>query len=133
MQNTEAARAFFSRDTFATETAGIVIVEAKPGYAKCQMAVTDAHLNAAGTVMGGAIFTLADFTFAVAANDETGATVSLSATIEYLRPGRGPVLYAETSCDGSTRSVAFYTVLVTDCEGHTVAKLMGTGFCKQKS
>ena len=58
----------FSHDRFATNQANIRIVSAQPDFAVCEMPITPEHLNARGTVMGGAIFTLADFTAAVAAN-----------------------------------------------------------------
>lgn len=57
----------FSNDRFATDN-GAVIEQADEGYAKCWLEIQPHHLNAAGTVMGGAIFTLADFAFAVASN-----------------------------------------------------------------
>ena len=56
----------FSGDRFATNRAEIRIVSAQDGAAVCEMPITTEHLNARGTVMGGAIFTLADFTAAVA-------------------------------------------------------------------
>ena len=68
MTDVEEARAYFSNDKFAMKTTGIQIDDVKPLYAKCSLKITDAHKNAAGAVMGGAIFTLADFTFAVAVN-----------------------------------------------------------------
>lgn len=60
-----AARARFAGDRYATEVTGCEIAAVTPGYARCRMAITPAHRNALGIVMGGAIFTLADFTFAV--------------------------------------------------------------------
>lgn len=58
----------FKKDRFATEATGITIEAVDENYAKCQLIVEEKHMNAAGSVMGGALFTLADFTFAVAAN-----------------------------------------------------------------
>lgn len=46
------------------------------------------HLNAAGTVQGGALFTLADFAFAVAANAGGVLTVSLQNSISFLRAAK---------------------------------------------
>ena len=62
------AREIFSHDIYATETTGIVIEEAEPGHAVCSFSIDKRHLNAHNRVMGGAIFTLADFAFAIAAN-----------------------------------------------------------------
>ncbi|MBQ4312567.1 MAG: PaaI family thioesterase, partial [Clostridia bacterium] len=52
----------FYNDKFATEAAGIELIDAGEGNARCEMEIKPIHLNAAGTVMGGATFTLADFT-----------------------------------------------------------------------
>ena len=63
----EQVRQRFTADCFASKM-GTVIEDIKEGYARCYLDITPLHLNAAGNVMGGAIFTLADFAFAVAAN-----------------------------------------------------------------
>lgn len=63
---TEEARERFANDIFATQTTGIHIEKAEELYAKCTLSIEPRHLNANHTVMGGAIFTLADFTVAVA-------------------------------------------------------------------
>lgn len=68
MQKTlDEVRKLFKKDRFATES-GAVINEIGERYAKCSLKLSDSHRNALGAVMGGAIFTLADFAFAVAAN-----------------------------------------------------------------
>ena len=64
--NVEEIKEFFKNDLYATKLTGIEIVEVKENYAKCKMEITQNHRNAAGGVMGGAIFTLADFCCAVA-------------------------------------------------------------------
>ena len=49
------------------------------------MEISDIHLNSIGTVHGGALFTLADFTFALAANSHGIVTVAINANISYLK------------------------------------------------
>ena len=66
-QKLEQIQKVFANDRFATDN-GAVIEQVDEGYAKCWLEIQPHHLNAAGTVMGGAIFTLADFAFAVASN-----------------------------------------------------------------
>ena len=61
----EEVRERFSQDRFATVN-GAVIEAVGEGYAKCSIILNETHRNALGAVMGGAIFTLADFAFAVA-------------------------------------------------------------------
>ena len=84
--------AYFSADLFAVQACGITIEDVDENGAQCRMAVTATHLNAQGVVQGGAIFTLADFAFAVAANAGGAPTVSLGAQIHFLRPGTGRYL-----------------------------------------
>lgn len=76
-------QAYFANDKFATQAAGCTIVEGSRGHAVCEMALDDKHRNAQGGVMGGAIFTLADFCLAVACNIDEQPTVSVSNTIEF--------------------------------------------------
>lgn len=127
MSDVEEARAFFSQDKFAMQTTGIKIDEVRPSYAKCSLRITDAHKNAAGIVMGGAIFTLADFTFAVATNFRQVLTVTTSSSIQFITSPKGEILFAECTPIKDSRRVCCYDVLVTDNLGTIVAKLMCAG------
>ena len=80
MENIEAIRKFFNKDKFATDM-GAEIDWVKDGCAGCSLTIADGHKNAGGSVQGGAIFTLADFAFAVAANLLGKMTVSASNSI----------------------------------------------------
>ena len=120
----------FSRDLYATKTTGIVIEEVAPDYAKCSLTVKDFHLNAAGFVMGGALFTLADFAFAVASNCENPLTVTLTSQINYLSATKGPLLWAEARCVKSSKKIGFYEIEIHDNQGTLVAKVSATGYRK---
>lgn len=132
MKNADSARAYFKNDLFAVEAAGIEIVEAREGYAKCVMRPEKRHMNAAGFVMGGAIFTLADYAFAVAANTEEVDAVSLTSSISFLAPAKGDTLTAETEELKTGRNICALNVRVTDTEGKLVATLSGTGFRSER-
>ena len=80
----EEAKAYFQNDRFATDN-GAVIEEVTRDYAVCSLQLTDHHRNAMGNVMGGAVFMLGDFAFAVASNFQKAATVS--ATPDHFPPG----------------------------------------------
>ena len=128
MDYLENARRIFKEDYFATEAAGIVIDKVEPGYAKCTMPLGTIHKNAAGNVMGGAVFTLADFAFGVAANtEERVSTVSLTSEIRFIGFSKGSVLTAEARRIREGKSVAFYDVEVCDDLGTVVAKVAMTG------
>ena len=136
MSYLEDARRRFSQDVFATEQTGIVIEDCHPGYARAYFDILPHHKNAAGAVMGGAICTLADFTFAVAANAHPPDaltkpdTVSLSLNCAYLSPARGERLIAEARSIKSGRSTCFYSVEVRDEQDTHVASVTVTGFVK---
>jgi acyl-CoA thioesterase len=130
MDYIEKAREFFKADIYAVETTGIEILEVKPNYAKCRLNITPKHLNAANSVMGGAIFTLADFTFAIAANTGGVNTQSLTAQIAYLTVAKGKTLFAEANCVKDGKSTCYYIVDVTDELGTKVASVSATGFRK---
>ncbi|MBO7652364.1 MAG: PaaI family thioesterase [Bacteroidales bacterium] len=123
----ERARETFGHDRFATEVTGIEVVDVAENYARCELAIDSRHRNAMGAVMGGAIFTLADFCFAVAANAEKLSVVSVSSNIVYLNAVRGERLTAEAHCLKSGRRNCFFRVTVTDELGTLVAEVTATG------
>ena len=131
MDYTEKAREMFSSDIYAVETTGVRIEEARPNYCRCSLKIEGRHFNVNGNVMGGAIFTLADYAFGVAANVENPSAVSLTSTINFIRPTKGPVIYAEAKCIKSGRSIVFYDITLTDSEGNIIATVAANGFRKQ--
>lgn len=122
----EEVCALFGNDRFATEACGCRVVEAGRGHAVCEFDIADVHLNAQGNVMGGAIFTLADFALAIACNIGEGPTLSVSNTIEFLKTAKGCKLVATCDADKAGRSLGFYTVNVADDLGTPVAKMVAT-------
>lgn len=128
MNDIESIRERFAGDIFATQTTGIVIEEVGHEYARCSLATRAEHMNAGGVVMGGAIFTLADFTFAVAANQEAMDTQSLTCSATFLSAARGGKLTAEARCVRSGRSTCHYIVSVTDESERPIASVAITGF-----
>ncbi len=65
---------FFSNDVYATQVTKCRIVEGWKGHGVAELDIEDMHRNALGAVMGGVIFTLADFAFAIASNAEQDPT-----------------------------------------------------------
>lgn len=122
-------RETFAKDRFATEN-GAIIEEVREHYARCSIELTERHFNAAGGVMGGVHFVLADFTFAVATNWNGMGVVSLSSTISYLGAVKGKKLIAEAECVKEGRSTVYYRVNVTDDLGNRIAEVGINGFRK---
>ena len=124
----EEARELFAHDVYASELTGVVIDEIGDNYAKCSLILEDKHRNAYGGIMGGAIYTLADLTFAVASNfDKKEATVSLSTSANFMSASKGNVLYAEARLIKDGRRNCFYEVRVTDDLGKDIAEILFTG------
>lgn len=117
---------FFSEDAFAFKQAGCRIVEGWVGHGVCEMEIAPYLLNAQGHVMGGAIFTLADYAFAVASMCGSFASVSLTSTIEFMRVSKGTKLIATADIDKPGHKVGFYTIEVTDDTGERIAKVVTT-------
>ena len=124
----EEVRALFGHDRFATEACGCEVLEASRGHAVCAFDIAPTHHNAQGNVMGGAIFTLADFALAIACNMGEEPTVSVSNTISFMSAAKGSRLIATCDADKSGRSLGFYSVDVRDDLGTPVARMTATCF-----
>lgn len=124
----DEVRAFFANDRFASEACGCEVLEAAHGHAVTAFDITDVHRNAQRAVMGGAIFTVADFVLAVACNMGENPTVSVSNTIEFFAGAKGTRLIATAEADKSGRNLGFYIVDVRDELGTHVARMTATCF-----
>jgi acyl-CoA thioesterase len=122
MTDLERARNFFVADRYATEVTGIEIIAVGEHWAKCELKIDSRHKNAVGHVMGGVIFTMADFVFAVATNfDAPSPTVTVTSNIAYLASPRGNILYGEAKLLKDGRRNCCYEITITDDTGLTVA------------
>ena len=122
----EEIEAVFANDRFATEAAGCRVVSGEHGRSVCSMELADVHRNAMGNVMGGAIFTLADFALAICCNIGEEPTVSVDSSISFFRSTQGAALTATAVCDKPGRHLGFYTVTVEDDLGKQIAKMTAT-------
>ena len=126
----EKIKEFFKKDKFA-EYAGIELLEVKEGWAKSKMEITENHLNGIGTVHGGAIFTLADFTFAVAANSYKTVTVAINANISFMKAASSGTLFAEAEEISTNPKLGTYTITITDNNGELIAIFQGMAYRKR--
>lgn len=123
----EEAREHFQKDRFAAD-AGIRIDEMTENTSICSMVLTDAHKNAYGGVMGGAIFTLADLAFAVVANQIHSLSVASQVSINYLSAPKGEKLIARARAIKEGKTTTVITVDINDDTGRYVALFTGTAF-----
>ncbi len=122
---------YFQNDRFA-RLAGIELLEVGEGYAKARMKVETKHLNGADVCQGGAIFTLADLTFAAAVNSHGQVTVSTTASISFIKAARPGWLYAEAREIVNHKKLPYGEVRVTDDAGDIVAVLTSSGYRKHE-
>ena len=118
----------FVHDLFVSQGLGAVIEEASYGQAKCSMDIEPRHCNALGIPMGGTMFTLADFAFAVASNQNGREVVTQASQITFLTPARGKRLIASARQVKDGRKTCFYEITVTDELGTEVAFVTVNGY-----
>ena len=123
----ESAREFFYKDKFAVNT-GVTLDKLSDDEAVCSLVLCDDHRNAYGGVMGGVIFTLADFAFAVLSNQIHQLTVAQQVDIHYLSAPKGDKLIAKATCRKNGRTSSIVNVDISDDLGRDVAQFIGTGF-----
>ncbi|MBR3147565.1 MAG: PaaI family thioesterase [Eubacterium sp.] len=125
--DTEEAAKYFEGDRYAMIT-GVKLEELTDEYSSASLILNDIHKNANGGIMGGAIFTLADYAFAVLSNHIHMPTVAQQVNINFLGAPKGGKLLARAVCkkDGSRTMVV--NVDVTDDSGRAVAQFVGSGF-----
>lgn len=126
----EALRRSYEADRFATN-AGCIITEAGPDCVVCEMPIEEKLLNAHGGVMGGAIFTLADFAFAVASNLKGVPSVAIECNIRYYAATKGKKLIATCKTDKDGRMLGHYTVEIQDDLGKKIAGYTAIAFHKE--
>ena len=123
----EEAREYFINDRFA-HVNGITIDSLDGGSCTCSMDIREDHRNAMGGVMGGVVFTLADFALAVSANNLHFPTVALEVNINFLSNSRGKRLIANTSCVKNGKTTVVFRIDITDDTGRDIALVIGTGY-----
>lgn len=123
-----SAQAMYSRDS-TSQALGMEIVAVGPGFARLTMTVRPDMVNGHDISHGGLIFSLADSAFAFACNSYNRATVALSASIEFLAPGRlGDLLTAEAQEVALGNKTGVYDVLVTNQDGQQIALFRGKSY-----
>ena len=80
--------------------------------------------------MGGAIFTLADFAFAAAANSHGNISVAINANIAFMKAARTGTLWAEAREISKNFKLGSYTVEIKDDQDDLVALFQGMAYRK---
>ena len=133
MTLTEKARTVFAADRYATELTGIVINKVELHTATCTLTLDERHRNARSAVMGGVLFTLADFCAAVAANSDTLDElhwVSLDSNIHFLAPATGDKLTARCAALKAGRTTALYQTIIESPDKSTPVAIVETSMIR---
>jgi acyl-CoA thioesterase len=122
---------FFDRDKLAKHL-DIELVEISPGQATTRMTIQEKHFNGVNITHGGALFTLADFAFAVACNSYGTLAVAINVNISFLKATSKGVLTARAREVAKSNRLATYQIEITDEEGSIVASFQGTCYRMQQ-
>jgi len=128
----QKAKDFFRKHDLFARHCGIELIDVGPGWAKVKMAIQDWHFNGARTVHGGAIFTLADFAFAVASNSHGQLAMGINTSTSFLKAARGGTLFAEAEEMSLSKQLGSYQIRVTDDQEQLIALFQGTVFRKEQ-
>ena len=123
-------QAFVERDAFAKHL-GVEMLEYGHGHARAQMEIRPHHLNSAGILHGGAIFSLADAAFAAASNSHGRLAVAIDASISFFAATESGTLIAEAREVAINAKLATYLIEVKDETGSMVAQMQGTVYRKR--
>ena len=111
---------------------GLYIVEEKENYVKIGVDITEKSLNPFGIVHGGLIYTLADSAMGIALATTGRSGVTLNSTIDYLTPGKGKKLFADTEIVKDGKTIVVFRVNVKDENDTLVAVSNGTYYIINK-
>lgn len=123
---------FVDADNFARHL-GIEMLEWSAGGAKARMQVREHHLNSAGTVHGGALFSFADAVFSVASNSHGTLAMAINVSISFFKAVRSGTLLAEGREVSLNAKLATYLIEIRDEAGSAVALFQGTVYRKKET
>lgn len=132
MMNLEQLKNYMAGDRYA-KLSNIELLSAGPGTARAKMELRPHHWNGLNSVMGGAIFTLADFAFAAASNSHGTVAVAINVNITFMKSAKTGTLWAEAKELSKNFKLGTYTVEIKDDAGDLVALFQGMVYRKKDS
>lgn len=121
------------KDRFCVETVGIELLEVSAGKAKARLEIGERHLNGLGIIQGGAVFTLADYALAAAANSHGTVAVLINANISYFKGIARGTLFAEAIEESINPKLATYIIRVANEEDKLIALIQATVYRKKET
>ena len=109
---------------------GIERVFCKDGYWTARLTVAENHLNGLGVAQGGALFTLADYAFAIASNSDGRTSTGLQTNIAFISPAQpGDILIAHIREVSRRKTISIYEIEIRNEQtDQLIALFTGTGF-----
>ena len=123
-----------TRDRFCVAN-NMKITVLEQDYAEAVMPVSEDKLNGLDVVQGGAIYTLADFAFAGAANanKDDKRCIGTVSSINYLRPGTGSYIKAVAKMVHTGKKTCTCIVSVFNDQEKLIATATFQGFMLEKT
>ncbi len=128
----ETLKKFVDNDRYAAHL-GVEMLEFSQGTARAKMELKEHHLNSAGMVHGGAIFSLADAVFSAASNSHGTLAVAINVSISFFKAAKKGTLFAEGREVSFNPRLATYIIDVKDEAGNAIALFQGTVYRKKES
>ena len=128
----DRVREYFQRDELA-KTLGIELLEVAPGRAVARMRLEKRHTNSLGIAHGGALFSLADFAFAVACNSHGRLSVAVNCSISFISAAHEGIVTAEAEEIAPHAKMAPYLVRIRNEAGEVVAVMQGLAYRKRET
>ncbi|HEU5140721.1 MAG TPA: hotdog fold thioesterase [Bacillales bacterium] len=115
------------------EFLGIELEKVETGHARASMKIKEHMLNFNGSANGGAIFSLADYAFAVASNSHGQPAMGITMTMHYLSAGRsGQRLTAVAMEEKEPTRLGLYRIEVKNEHEDLIALAEGMVYRKRK-
>lgn len=128
----ENLKNFLNRnDAFCRENT-IRLTHISEGFAEGEMPVDARHKNGLGFVQGGALFTLADLTFAGALQSFGSQGVGSAASVSFLRPEKTDKLTAKALLIHKGKRTAVFDVDIFNSSGKLLLHATMTGFLSDR-
>ena len=108
------------------------IIKVEENYCELEGLITETSLNPYGIAHGGFIFGLADTAAVIAARATGRMAVTSSASIEYLRSGKGEKIKAIAKCLKDGKNISVYEVYVYDTSDELIARVSLSYFYIEK-
>ena len=122
---------YIQADKFASLN-GITFVEAGEDSATCSMRLSKDQVNSYNIAHGGAIFTLADTVFSIAANSSGFVTLAINVNISFIQGVTvGTLLTATATLISKNKRIAVFEIPVVREDGVVVANFIGTAYVKK--